>query len=73
MALYRVEIFSRRAGDETPPLLAIAGIVGKPVGELKVDRTKQFVNIVSIVVEGDIVVARNIQSLGCNVRQIAHY
>ena len=73
MALYKVEIFTRKAGDENRPLLAIAGIVGKPVGELKVDRTKIFVNTVTVVVEGDIVVARSIQGLGCTVRQISRY
>ena len=70
MALYKVDIFTRKAGDEKWSLLAIAGIVGKPVDELKVDRTRQFVNTVSLVVEGDLMVARSIQSLGLVVRTI---
>ena len=74
MALYTVEIFTRRKGDEDKPLLAIAGIVGKPVQELRVDRTKLSLGTVSVVVEGDLDVVRNIRVLGCTtVKQIRRY
>lgn len=68
MALYRVEIHARKTSEADQQLRAIAGIVGKPVTDLKADKSGLPVGVVRLVVEGDHVVARNIQGLGCVVR-----
>ena len=50
MALYQVTVLTDVRRPETPTLLAIAGITGKPVAELDVDRTKKSVGVVHVKV-----------------------